>query len=129
MRIIKFRAWDKKNKEMIHTSDAFINNYGIAVVIYDNNNWSMTSFRKGDGTDICDEETGELMQYTGRKDKNGVEIYESDKFKTENGYVGEIIYEDGSFWSVLDGRQDMLIHAVQMGIEVIGNIYENPEIR
>ena len=79
--------------------------------------------------DVFDLEEDKVMQYTGLKDKNGVEIYESDKFKTENGYVGEIIYEDGSFWSVLDGRQDMLIHAVQMGIEVIGNIYENPEMK
>ena len=138
MRIIKFRAWDKKNKEMIHTSDAFINNYGIAVVIYDNNNWSMTSFRKGDGTDICDEETGELMQYTGYKMFNE-EVYFDDlvsnNYGTDKEVIRKIVLFEGNMMmervkgnSRLPKRIPLHDHH-ELNYKVIGNIYENSEIK
>lgn len=74
-----------------------------------------------------------LMQFTGLKDKNGKEIYEGDiyevpinivkmyhKHYSEDKYIKEVYFDRGTF--VID-YLDWLDK-----IEVIGNIYENPEL-
>ena len=72
----------------------------------------------------------ELMQYTGLKDKNGKEIYEGDIVKTEVIGVGlrdcKVIYDDYEqrFMAVYGTTKIKLSDSM----EVIGNIYENPEL-
>jgi uncharacterized phage protein (TIGR01671 family) len=86
-----------------------------------------------------------IMQYTGLLDKNGKEIYEGDLLKPEEGYLSEDaesaftnIYElrwdndsagfvlfDYDLGEVADDDHILNIHS---NFEVIGNIYENPEL-
>ncbi|EIT2383367.1 hypothetical protein L1U14_000339 [Enterococcus faecalis] len=73
-----------------------------------------------------------LMQSTGLKDKNGVEIFEGDILNYgdyKNSH--EVIFRHGCFWGHAIGEKEQigigLFNALE-DLEVIGNIYENPEL-
>ena len=71
----------------------------------------------------------ELMQYTGLKDKNGKEIYEGDITQdVDTGKTFEIMYQGHMFMRY--ERKPMYMFYTLDGdcLEVIGNIYENPEL-
>ncbi len=72
-----------------------------------------------------------LMQYTGLKDKNGKEIYEGDIMATPNGHKGVVTYDECQYIlasSKGEYENDMFYKVKNHGAEVIGNIYENPEL-
>jgi len=72
------------------------------------------------------------MLYSGLRDKNGTKIFGGDIFKTVNNYIGEVVWQNGGFDAVImeKGHLDVesLEYAVDAGIEIIGNIYESPEL-
>ena len=88
----------------------------------------------GDWTEFCDMDKIELMQYTGLNDKNDREIYEGDIIEfleNESGetWTAKIVFENLAF-KALDVEDECYEYDFDdlADIEVIGNIYENPEL-
>ena len=129
MREIKFRAWDKLNKKMFYVDkDFYINNSGIFEVF--------TDFTQG-GMYKEKFDYAELMQYTGRKDKKGNEIYEDDIFEI-SGYLhvvkfGQAVLGSGKaingwYLEYKGVPAASLSDTYTKQGEVVGNMYENTEL-
>ena len=83
------------------------------------NNWATYKIAK----DIID-----INMYTGLKDYNGKDVYEGDLIQDIDYGIMECKYLHGSFvWYSKNGFNIKLMNYIP-NIEVIGNIYENPEL-
>ena len=120
MREIKFRAWDSETEEMYYTGESF------DIIFYFDSEGIVAERVTEDETEKL--EHLEYMAYTGLKDKNGKEIYEGDivKHATDEG-VYKVIFEDGGFYVKNLFEYDFQT-INEYPLEVIGNIYENPEL-
>ena len=123
-REIKFRVWDILDCRMITPDTGYQPHYILTL------NGVFLNLQNGvGGNEVI------VMQYTGLKDKNGVEIYEDDivrvsseQYINEN-YVGTIIFDEGSFLTkISDNDIRGVFSGEDQDIVVIGNIHTNPEL-
>lgn len=127
MREFKFRAWDTERGEMAEV----ISGVGDEeVTLQDEGCWKWNTVAHYIAV---------IMQYTGLKDKNGKEIYEGDVLLTDLDRPYLIVeFRNGAFMYQChdNGRDyyDIMLplsiaeHTQDKYVEVIGNIYENPEL-
>ena len=142
MREIKFRGKRLDSREWIYGSLVGIDDIAV-IVDYRDFGWNPQTDVNSFWFDMENNEvdTDTLGQYTGLKDKNGKEIYEGDiigwKSFIENGklFMGIIKwYTDLASFAVYTSLNDIypyetdLLKVTQIGCEVIGNIYDNPEL-
>ena len=154
-REIKFRGWDKYDKKMIYDLcqvDSFWHYYSYS------DDTGLHFGKTGPNGVGEDFENKYIMQYTGLKDKNNKEIYEGDILQEENGDLDVCLYlevvasygfvpieiymynykEQGENINELSLVEEMYkeydIQCFPRNLtprdylEVIGNIYENPEL-
>ena len=105
MREIKFRAWDNDFENMIFLSGGIPSQ---ALIASHNNKSGII-----------------LMQYTGLKDKSGKEIYTGDILKLTHEY--DLTEDKFHLHDLIDDTCYLRMFDVE-NIEIIGNIYENPEL-
>lgn len=124
LREMKFRAWDKRNNKLI--LDGYINkktNYKLgidcsgSVIGFLDDTLQEASIDQLENKYI-------FMQFTGLCDKNGKEIYEGDIIQTPSGRKQVVPDDVLEFaWWIMEYFDD-----AAEWLEVIGNIYENPEL-
>ena len=113
---IKFRAWDYD--KMRYDVTGLKCNNGLVEGFYLDDIYAF----------------GYIMQYTGLKDKNGKEIYEGDILRVHyytDTYICEVCWSEENYWYIKyiqDECVEKIDKAFIENMEIIGNIFENPEL-
>lgn len=128
-REIKFRAWDYDTNTMVYPDNKLETIFcfdSVGLSVYQGNGSELSSF--------------ELMQYTGIKDKNDIEVYEGDVIKYSsdvinsfygvNEIIREVKFRHGTY-GIKGFEKDTHIpfgNILKCKFEVVGNIYENYDL-
>ncbi|EKB3549485.1 hypothetical protein ONY91_001694 [Listeria monocytogenes] len=122
MREIEYRAFVKETKKMLPVTDLCFNETEAVGVSGCGNAKCTLCVDWYSFDDVV------LMQYTGLKDKNGKKIFEGDVgWDEHNECYGVVKFEEGKFLYVWENIAEDL-QEVADGIEICGNIHENPDL-
>lgn len=119
--IPKYRAWDKWRDRMSVVDRIYIDTKGVR--LYDDFGEYWRDFN-----DV------NLMQSTGLLDKNGKEVFIGDIIKCTRGCPHEVYLEKEYGGTYIGGMPAIYLKGIREGYawtgdeEIIGNIYENPEL-
>ena len=122
-RVLKFRIWDKANKEYKILGATGLDARNGDVIDYYN-----------EGNRLGGPEEYDVEQCTGLIDKNGKEIYEGDIVKYKLYADSRLDYIDEVFYSTISGafmvgdEDNIRTLDCLINVEVIGNIHENKEL-
>lgn len=123
MTIPKFRVWDRLTGKMFPVG---IIDYSIRSVYIEEPNGL---YSERDFDEI------ELMQSTGLKDINGKEIFEGDVLKTSDSELAKVVWnKELACWEaefldeIVDLSEVADVKSNRSDCEIVGNIYENPEL-
>lgn len=123
--IPKYRAWYKEWKEMGRVGGIRFDLDGsVSVVLFKGNYLDVSGPR----------EKIILMQSTGLKDKNGKEVFVGDIIKCTRGCPHEVYLEKEYGGKYIGGMPAVYLKGIREGYawtgaeEILGNIYENPEM-
>ncbi|CZE06626.1 YopX protein [Streptococcus pneumoniae] len=129
----RYRAWIKTEKRMFFSDDILAIDYENEEIVT-----QQIYFENGlpDDRDIyCyDFDEIDLMQSTGLKDKNGKEVFVGDIIKCTRGCLHEVYIEKEYGGTFIGGMPSIYLKGLLSGYawteheEIIGNIYENPEL-
>lgn len=126
MREIKFRVWEKPG--------VLLQGKEEGSKVFEGRMWNDNDPKFWASCLMNTKDEYVLMQYTGLKDKNGKEIYEGDILALFQGtQKSEVFYKNGAFWVIaqISGgypESEHLLCNLLDTSEIIGNIYENPEL-
>lgn len=147
-RRIKFRVYDRCHKSCHIVGE---NQHDSMNCDWPDNEIYYLNYQNGEGSITYDESLPEddsgyiLMQFTGVKDRNGIEMYEGDILRREGiaeDIIGEIVWSDigftgfflkvkskdgHSYYPISRGKHDDDDGELCNDI-VLGNIYKNPEL-
>lgn len=141
MRPIKFRAWDTKHNKWAELDDAKMNPLTGKIMEDVDNSCGDPECCGGPHPYFVDQDQYQVTQFTGLHDKNGKEIFEGDIANityvllepdgslmtyTERGVMYWVESEARFSFDVKDSLFDEDMEDLK--IEVLGNVYEHPEL-
>jgi hypothetical protein len=103
----RFRAWDEDKRRFLDLGEG---------TLFDINLSEETNF----------DESVFYLQYTDLKDKAGKEIWEGDIVKTEDEYLGKVIFDKGEYKIETYSGEKHPISAKELIL--MGNIFEDSEL-
>ena len=135
MRQIKFRVWNTNLNRFMREDEKNDNYMDVTTGKLVSNCYAVHEY--GNATEYYNDGSYKLLQFTGLKDKNGVEIYEGDIVKAiwsgdceeyiaNEEWIGDIFFNCGSF--DINGEWCVPLNCFNGKFEVIGNIYQNHEL-
>ena len=128
MKETKLRAWDVENKVMLSPEELWIKHiYWIP-----DGRGFVETVNTGEifSPDLTNEWMNHFipLEYTGLKDKNGKEIYEGDIVSRYGEGQHEVYWHENTACWRTTGHTGMNRGGAAMSLEVIGNIYSDPEL-